>query len=209
MSAIGCGVVIMEVILGLAILVAIGWGIAFCLGVVVMTQRAIGGWKPSRDTKASRLAMKWANWIVAEKAKLNAALSKDSKLNDEIAALRMMSKKQPAARIGLVEKASAERKAAASEAMRREWFADDDEELEEIHGYKKPPPPKFEPDKNVPKAKTGNSVWIEYCDARGTITERTVLDWERDRYELTGHCTLANGERTFKLDRVLTWGAWY
>jgi predicted DNA-binding transcriptional regulator YafY len=144
-------------------------------------------------------------WQAAWNKEVQARASKKPTRDDEIAALRALSSTATQKPI----KASAERKAIASEAMRREHFADRDAEEAETWGLApKAPPTKFEPDRNVPKAKEGNSVWIEYCDARGVITERTVLHWERDRYELTGWCTLVNGERTFKLNRVVTWGEW-
>lgn len=94
---------------------------------------------------------------------------------------------------------------------RDDWDDYDDEDYEPAPRRKrrKRSGPKVEGDKeNVPSAKAG--AWIEftYVDSEGEITERHLRNWSRTSQYLEGFCMDRKDSRTFRVDRVIQWGAW-
>lgn len=60
----------------------------------------------------------------------------------------------------------------------------------------------------MPRANSGEFVFIEYVDSQGEITEREVRNWSKTRIHLEGHCMLRKQKRLFKITQIITWGEW-
>lgn len=61
---------------------------------------------------------------------------------------------------------------------------------------------------NRPRAKHGKRVCFTYVDEHGEVTDREVANWVRTRIHLEGFCTKRRALRTFRIDRIESWGDW-
>lgn len=104
----------------------------------------------------------------------------------------------------------------AAEAMirrnthRDDWDDYDDEDYEPTPRRKrrKRVAPKVQGDlKNIPAANSGTAIEFTYVDAQGEITDRHLRNWSRDQEYLKGYCMDRKASRTFRIDRVIHWGA--
>jgi hypothetical protein len=56
---------------------------------------------------------------------------------------------------------------------------------------------------------SGGGLSFTYADANGEVTERRIINWNEDpEYDhcFTGWCTAREEPRTFRIDRVQSWG---
>ncbi|MCH2486138.1 MAG: hypothetical protein MK010_00120 [Erythrobacter sp.] len=59
-----------------------------------------------------------------------------------------------------------------------------------------------------PHHSEGTFVRFVYVDSNGEVTDREVRNWELSDYHLEGFCLLRKAKRTFRVDRVESWGDW-
>jgi hypothetical protein len=86
---------------------------------------------------------------------------------------------------------------------------DDDELLNSRHDL---PPSLWESDMWPPPEHAidhGGGLSFTYADANGEVSERRIISWKEDpEYDhcFTGWCTDREEPRTFRIDRVQSWG---
>lgn len=59
-----------------------------------------------------------------------------------------------------------------------------------------------------PNATEGEWVEFVYVDAEGEVTERRIRNWSQTSEYIKGFCVDRHAPRSFRLDRVESWGDW-